>query len=100
NWDGLVNTMRKLIGSGVWELFLPGLKQGVHYKIEIRGQTGALLLKSDPFAFFNQHGKSTASLVYDLERYTWNDSAWMESRRTRDWPTIAINNSVCQKGPW
>ena len=75
DWDGRVNPMRKLIGSGVWELFLPGIKQGAHYKFEIRTQTGAVLLKSDPFAFFNQHGKSTASMVYDLQRYIWNDGA-------------------------
>src|SRR5438477_8201944 len=88
-WDGRVNPMRRLLG--VWELFLPGVKEGAHYKFEIRTQTGALLLKSDPFAFFNQHGKSTASLVYDLERYTWNDGAWMESRRTRNWPRSPIS---------
>ena len=66
DWDGRVNPMRKLLSAGVWELFLPGIEQGAHYKFEIRTQTGAVLLKSDPFAFFNQHGKSTASLVYDL----------------------------------
>ena len=100
NWDGRVNPMRKLIGSGVWELFVPGIKQGAHYKFEIRAQTGAVLLKSDPFAFFNQHGKATASLVYDLERYTWNDAAWMESRRTRDWPRSAINIYEVHLGSW
>ena len=63
DWDGRVNPMRKLLSAGVWELFLPGIEQGAHYKFEIRTQTGAVLLKSDPFAFFNQHGKSTASLV-------------------------------------
>jgi 1,4-alpha-glucan branching enzyme len=51
-WDGRVNPMRKLLGNGVWELFLPGVKEGAHYKFEIRAQSGALLLKSDPFAFF------------------------------------------------
>src|SRR5438093_369709 len=100
DWDGRVNPMRKLIGSGVWELFLPGIKQGAHYKFEIRTQTGALLLKSDPFAFFNQHGKSTASLVYDLERYTWNDGAWMESRRTRNWPRSPISIYEVHLGSW
>ena len=99
-WDGRVNPMRKLVGSGVWELFLPGIKQGAHYKFEIRTQTGALLLKSDPFAFFNQHGKSTASLVYDLERYTWNDGAWMESRRTRNWPRSPISIYEVHLGSW
>src|SRR5204863_133583 len=56
NWDGRVNPMRKLIGGGVWELFVPGIKQGAHYKFEIRSPTGAVLLKSYPFAFFNQAG--------------------------------------------
>ena len=44
-WDGRVNPMRKLLGAGVWELFLPGIEQGAHYKFEIRTQTGAVLLK-------------------------------------------------------
>ena len=99
-WDGRVNPLRKLIGSGVWELFLPGIKQGAHYKFEIRTQTGAVLLKSDPFALFNQHGKSTASMVYDLQRYTWNDGAWMESRRTKNWPQSAISIYEVHLGSW
>src|SRR5205823_2254650 len=56
--------------------------------------------KSDPFAFFNQHGKSTASLVYDLERYTWNDGAWMESRRARNWPRSPISIYEVHLGSW
>ena len=35
DWDGRVNPMRKLLSAGVWELFLPGIKQGAHYKFEI-----------------------------------------------------------------
>src|SRR6266404_5095468 len=99
-WDGRVNPMRKLIGSGVWELFLPGVKEGAHYKFEIRTHSGALLLKSDPFAFFNQHGKSTSSLVYNLERYTWSDHEWMEARRKRDWPKSAISIYEVHLGSW
>src|SRR5207244_10988994 len=44
------------------------------YTTLFRSQSGALLLKSDPFAFFNQHGTSTSSLVYNLERYQWSDA--------------------------
>ena len=44
-----------------------------------------LLLKSDPFAFFNQWGKETSSLVYNLNRYQWTDGDWMQSRRSKDW---------------
>jgi 1,4-alpha-glucan branching enzyme len=100
NWDGRMNPMRKLLSAGVWELFLPGIKQGAHYKFEIRTQTGAVLLKSDPFAFFNQHGKSTASLVYDLERYSWSDAEWMEARQKKDWPQSPISIYEVHLGSW
>jgi len=100
NWDGRVNPMRKLLGSGVWELFLPGIKAGAHYKFEIRTQNGALLLKSDPFAFFNQHGKSTASLVYDLGKYQWKDREWMETRLGKDWPRSAMSIYEVHLGSW
>ena len=100
NWDGRVNPMRKLLDAGVWELFLPGIEQGAHYKFEIRTQANAVLLKSDPFAFFNQHGKATASLVYDLERYTWNDAEWMEARGTKNWPQSPINIYEVHLGSW
>src|SRR5206468_5054152 len=99
-WDGRVNPMRKLRGGGVWELFLPGVLEGAHYKFEIRTQTGALLLKSDPFAFFNQHGLSTSSLVYNLDRYQWSDAEWMESRRRRDWPRSPVSIYEVHLGSW
>ena len=100
NWDGRVNPMRKLLSAGVWELFLPAINQGAHYKFEIRTQTGAVLLKSDPFAFFNQHGKSTASLVYDLERYAWSDAEWMETRQKKNWPQSPISIYEVHLGSW
>ena len=99
-WDGRTNPMRRLIGSGVWELFLPGVGQGAHYKFEIRTPAGALLLKSDPFAFFNQHGVQTSSLVYDLDRYQWNDSAWMESRPSRRSQTSPLSIYEVHLGSW
>ena len=99
-WDGRVNPMRKLVGSGVWELFLPGVGEGTHYKFEIRTQTGALLLKSDPFAFFNQHGISTSSLIYNLERYKWSDAQWMEQRRAKNWPKSALSIYEVHLGSW
>src|SRR3954469_6133470 len=100
DWDGRVNPMRRLLSAGVWELFLPGIKQGAHYKFEIRTQTGAVLLKSDPFAFFNQPGKSTASLVYDLERYTWDDAEWMDARQKKNWPQSPISIYEVHLGSW
>lgn len=80
DWDGRVNPMRLRIEGGVWELFLPGIKELAHYKFELLSAEGHLHVKSDPFAFYGQHSQQTASLVFDLNRYGWNDQAWMESR--------------------
>lgn len=81
-WDGRVHPMRNR--NGVWEIFVPGIGVGEHYKFEIVGADGGLLTKSDPFAFFSQHGIQTASITFDLDRYTWNDEEWMSQRAEVD----------------
>ncbi|MBS0657453.1 MAG: 1,4-alpha-glucan branching protein GlgB [Verrucomicrobia bacterium] len=80
HWDGRVHPMRRLLGCGVWEIFLPGLPVGSHYKFEILDARNNVRLKGDPFAFFSQNGKQTASIVYDLGNYVWADDEWMEKR--------------------
>ena len=99
-WDGRRHTMRKLLGCGVWEIFLPGVGEGAHYKFEIRTCHGGIVLKSDPFAFFGQHSTSTASLVFDLDRYQWSDSAWMESRKTKEWHRSPVSIYEVHLGSW
>lgn len=81
-WDGRTNQMRNR--NGVWEIFLPGIGTNEHYKFELVGADGSLITKSDPFAFFSQHDTRTASITYDLSRYEWNDSEWMEKRAEVD----------------
>lgn len=81
HFDGRVNPMRSLGGSGVWELFVPGLKAGEKYKFEIRSQTGELRIKADPYALSSELRPSTASVVADIDAFTWSDGAWMERRK-------------------
>ncbi len=99
-WDGRVHPMRKLVGGGAWEIFVPGVKEGAHYKFEIKAASGALLLKSDPFGFFSQHGKETSSMVYDLERYQWSDQQWMAERPQKEWHQSAISIYEVHLGSW
>ena len=83
-WDGRVHPMRRLHGSGVWEIFLPDVGPGAHYKFELRASNGELLLKTDPFAFFSQHSVETASMVYDMDQFQWSDDDWMEQRAGKE----------------
>jgi 1,4-alpha-glucan branching enzyme len=83
-WDGRRHMMRRLGGSGIWEIFVPGVAEGNHYKFEIRGPHGDVFLKTDPYGFFAQHDLRTACMVTDLGRYAWSDGGWMERRARRD----------------
>lgn len=83
-WDGRMHPMRLRIEGGVWEIFVPNVGEKAHYKFEVVGPDGQLMLKSDPVALFGQHGTQTASLVYDIKRYRWDDAEWMQKRVSTD----------------
>ena len=79
-WDGRVHPMRALGGSGVWELFVPGLGEWAIYRYEIAAPDGALRLKTDPLAFAAELRPKTAGLVFEHGRYAWGDAAWLAAR--------------------
>ena len=81
NWDGRVNVMRKHPSCGVWDIFIPGIGEGELYKFEIKTQSNNIFLKADPVAFYAEKRPNTASVVYDLNHYIWNDAEWMRYRQ-------------------
>jgi 1,4-alpha-glucan branching enzyme len=79
-WDGRLHPMRSLGSSGIWELFVPGLADGDHYKYEIRTEAGETRLKTDPLAFATEVPPKNASIVY-RPTYEWGDGDWLAKRR-------------------
>ncbi|MCX7843437.1 MAG: 1,4-alpha-glucan branching protein GlgB [Clostridia bacterium] len=79
-WDGRRHQMRMRGCSGVWEIFIPGLCQGDIYKYEIKTCNGQIYVKSDPYAYYSELRPNTASIVYNVDSYSWNDSEWMKNR--------------------
>lgn len=79
-WDGRRHQMRCLGSSGVYEIFIPGVCPGDMYKYEIKTQKNEIYVKSDPYAFFGELRPGTASIVFDLEKYNWNDENWLRNR--------------------
>ncbi len=83
-WDGREHPMRVRGATGVWEIFLPGLCEGEVYKLEVKSQLkNYLALKTDPYGFYAEQRPKTASIVYNLDRYAWNDQKWMGERQER-----------------
>ncbi len=79
-WDGRRHQMRCLGSSGVWEIFIPGITQGEVYKYEIKTSGNEIYTKSDPYAFYSELRPNTASIVYSLDGYRWDDASWMSER--------------------
>ncbi|WFB34730.1 1,4-alpha-glucan branching protein GlgB [Kiritimatiellota bacterium B12222] len=100
-WDGRVHCMQTLGASGIWVLFIPGLALGDLYKFEIRGQGGGLNHKADPYAFSGELRPRTASRVWDVHAYEWQDSKWMEERKAQPNPlNQPISIYECHLGSW
>lgn len=79
-WDGRTHQMRRLWDSGIFELFLPGVKAGDCYKFEIKAKGGLTFLKADPYAFGQQLRPDSASVVRDINGFRWEDGKWMKNR--------------------
>lgn len=80
NWDGSNHEMELYSDGGIWTIFIPDIKQYDIYKYRIKTKSGALVDRSDPYAFFSELRPATASKVYEVEGYKWKDRKWMKNR--------------------
>ncbi len=83
-WDERRTPMRRRGGTGVWEIFVPGLGDGALYRYDIKGADGATQpRKADPVGFGSEHPPANASVVRDIDGYGWSDDLWMVTRPER-----------------
>jgi 1,4-alpha-glucan branching enzyme len=98
-WDGRANPMRSLGSSGIWELFIPGLPVGTHYKFRLLGQDGYWHEKADPLAFAAEPSPATASIVSTSD-YRWQDDEWVAKRERSDWWRLPVSKYEVHLGSW
>ncbi|MEG1461761.1 1,4-alpha-glucan branching protein GlgB [Anaerorhabdus sp.] len=79
-WDGENHLMERTTDTGVWSLFIPGLKEWETYKYRITSWDGKILDKSDPYAFYSETRPQTASKIVNLDEIVWKDQKWMKQR--------------------
>ena len=100
DWDIRRHPMRRR-NSGVWELFVPGMGEGAAYKYHVRSRfAGYQQLKADPYAFYCEMPPKSASRVWDIHKYQWEDAQWMEARGKVDWLRSPISTYEVHLESW
>jgi 1,4-alpha-glucan branching enzyme len=99
HWDGQAHPMRSLGGSGVWELFVPGVGPGTGYKYDICGPDGTWQRKADPMANWTEKPPATASMVTHSV-YQWADAPWLAARAELDLLASPMSVYEVHLGSW
>ena len=99
-WDGRRHPMRRLPNSGIFELFVPDVSEGALYKFEIRAQNGDVFLKADPYANYAQLRPETASVVTNLDGFSWTDKGWLKERKKADTTKLPMSIYEVHLGGW
>ena len=99
-WSCETHKMLPILTSGIFELFIPGLKAGELYKYGIRTQKDELLFKADPYANQAEVRPKTASIVADLNHFSWKDESYMENRRKSSPPGLPMSIYEVHLGSW
>ncbi|GAA3913351.1 1,4-alpha-glucan branching protein GlgB [Chitinophaga oryziterrae] len=99
-WDHYRHTLYpRWDKSGIWEGFVPNVKQGTLYKYFIRSNSGEELQKGDPYANYWEVRPKTASVTWKLD-YKWKDKKWMERRGKHNSLTSPYSVYEVHLGSW
>jgi 1,4-alpha-glucan branching enzyme len=100
DWDERRHPMRLRTG-GIWEIFLPHVTEGDGYKYAIRSRfQGYHQQKVDPYGFAFEIPPKSATVVYDIDKYEWEDQDWMEARAQKDYLKEPVSIYECHLGSW
>ncbi|MCR5674205.1 MAG: 1,4-alpha-glucan branching enzyme [Lachnospiraceae bacterium] len=81
HWDGRLHQMKQVERSGIFEIFVPGVKAGDEYQFELKTRQGILFKKPDPYAFHARDSHADVSIVADDAEFKWTDDAFLASRK-------------------
>jgi 1,4-alpha-glucan branching enzyme len=101
NWDKGAHPMfYKTDGSGIWECFIEGVRNGAMYKYYLESHVdGYVEEKGDPYAFYWEEPPRSASRVWTLEN-TWDDEEWMKERGAKNSINAPVSVYEVHLGSW
>ncbi|MHB0997102.1 MAG: 1,4-alpha-glucan branching protein GlgB [Elusimicrobiales bacterium] len=99
-WNKTSHRLRQRGASGIWEGFVPGVKEGSNYKYFIVSRYDDFKAeKADPFAFCSETPPKTASVVRGLD-YEWGDAEWMKTRGAKNGLKSPVSIYEVHLGSW
>lgn len=99
-WNRAQHPMQRRGPSGIWELFMPGLAAGEIYKFSVVDAAGNVVDKADPYGAFSELPPRTASIVADLDGYSWSDSQWIKNRAVKNGLDQPMSMYELHLGSW
>jgi 1,4-alpha-glucan branching enzyme len=99
-WDKYSHPLlKRWDSSGIWEGFIPGIRNGETYKYGIHTTEGTYLEKLDPFGLYCETPPKTASIVWTTFN-AWQDQAWMKERSTKNAMDTPMSIYEVHIGSW
>ena len=83
NWDRTAHPMQPVQQSGIWDIFVPGVKAGDLYKFAVETSQGYTVLKADPYGNQSQLRPDNASVVADIRYFDWTDQTWRKAHQEK-----------------
>ena len=83
DWDVEKHRMIQMTEKGIWSLFIPHLVENEIYKYAIETKGGETILKADPYANYAEVRPNTASVIFDIRGYEWNDKNWFRKKKRK-----------------
>ena len=100
DWTADANALT-LKAAGVWESFVPDVNPGALYKYHIVSRfRGYTVDKADPYGFAAEIRPQTASRVWNLDSYHWQDESWLANRMERKSLSSPISIYEVHLGSW
>ncbi len=88
-------------GSGIWDGFIENVKEFDTYKYHIFNDfENPNSNKADPYAFYAEVAPNSASRVYNIENFHWDDEKWMKKRAKKNSHKSAISVYEVHLGSW
>lgn len=100
NWNKQDLPMKNINSSGIWNICIDNVKEFDNYKFRIISHEYRELYKSDPYAFYSEFRPNTASKVYDINGYKWNDKKYMKNRLNTAFDRKPISVYEVHLGSW